>query len=317
MSLISKFQPLIILLAATLGLILGMFTSLGGISIAVVELFLMLLLYILFLSVEVNQLKKATKNVKYTAASLLINFIITPIVAYLLGVIFFADSLQIRIGLLMLLVTPCTDWYLVFTRLARGNLELNMSILPINLVFQVALLPIYLFLFLGSEIEMPLNNVLVSLISVLLIPAFCAIITRYLIANKPNIKNFLSEKSDNLQLLFLCLAVIVMFASEGQNLLENPLLLLRLFIPLLFFFVVTFFITRIIGKIVNFKYDELVSLHLTTLARNSPLALAIAVSVFPSEPLISLALTIGPLIELPILSIVSALLRKNELNNSF
>ncbi len=138
-------------------------------------------------------------------------------------------------------------------------------------------------------------------------------IVREIIKNNKEIKNFLSNKSDELQLFFLCLAIIIMFAAEEQDLLANYLLFLKLFIPLICFFIITFFVARIIGKKLGFKQDELISLHFTTLARNSPLALAIAVSAFQTQPLILLVLIIGPLMELPILSIISGILRKQNI----
>ena len=100
----------------------------------------------------------------------------------------------------------------------------------------------------------------------------------------------------------------MMFASEGKNLLENPMLLLEMFIPLLIFFVVTFFIAQGVGRILRFEKKDIVALNFTTLARNSPLSLAIAVVTFPERPFISLALVIGPLIELPVLSVISGIL---------
>lgn len=154
MNLIGKLQPVIIIGSAILGLLLGSFTSLGAVSAGLIEIFLMLLLYVLFLSVDLKQFRKSLTNVRYTGASVVINFVITPIVGYLLGKIFFPDSIDIRIGLLMLLVTPCTDWYLVFTGLSKGNVELNMSILPLNLVLQIVLMPVYLLVFMGSEVTM-------------------------------------------------------------------------------------------------------------------------------------------------------------------
>ncbi len=161
MNLISKLQPLIIICSAVLGLVIG--TFIPNIPISLVEVFLILLLFILFLSIDMKQLKMAALNIKYTLSSLFINFIITPIIAYLLGIIFFENVIEIRIGLLMLLVTPCTDWYLVFTKLSKGNMEINMSILPLNLILQVALLPIYILFFFGSEVKIKPEMILFSI----------------------------------------------------------------------------------------------------------------------------------------------------------
>ena len=308
MNLIGKLQPVIIIAAALAGIILGSFTSLGSISSDLIEIFLMLLLYVLFLSVDLKQIKKSLTNIRYTGVAVVINFIITPVTAYVLGKMFFGNSVDIRIGLLMLLITPCTDWYLVFTGMSKGNVELNMSILPLNLILQIVLMPVYLLVFMGSEVVMNVGTIVGSIVMVLLIPFVLSVITKIITANKKEFQNFISEQCDNLQLLFLCLAVVSMFASEGRSLMENPMLLLEMFIPLLIFFTFTFLLAQGIGRMLKFEKRDIVALNFTTLARNSPLSLAIAVATFPDKPLISLALVIGPLIELPVLSIVSAIL---------
>ncbi len=125
MNLLGKIQPLIIIGAALLGLLAGAATPFGRASSGLIEIFLMMLLYVLFLCVDLKQLKQSLKNIRYTVTAVSINFIFTPFLAYALGKIFFADSADVRIGLLMLLVTPCTDWYLVFTGMSKGNVELN------------------------------------------------------------------------------------------------------------------------------------------------------------------------------------------------
>ncbi len=304
----AKIQPILILVAVVIGLVIGRYTGLGEISGRYIELFLMLLLYVLFLTIDLRQLKRGFKNVKYTSIALVINFLITPVIAFLLGEIFFRDSVEIRIGLLMLLVTPCTDWYLVFTGLSRGNVELNISILPINLVLQIILMPLYLLVFLGSEIKMDVLNLLQSVVSVLCIPFIMAVFTNRLIKSKKMVKEWITKQSDNMQLIFLCLAIVAMFASEGTNLFEYPSLLLRMFVPLLVFFALLFVISQLLGRLLKFSKSDIIALNFTTLARNSPLSLAIAVATFPDMPLVSLALIIGPLIELPILSVISNVL---------
>ena len=310
MNLIGKLQPVIIISAALLGLLLGAVTPFGSVSSSLIEVFLMMLLHILFLSIDLKQIKKSFTNVRFTLSAVIINFVFTPLFGYLLGKVFFPGSLDIRIGLLMLLVTPCTDWYLVFTGLSKGNVELGMSILPLNLILQIVLLPVYLLVLIGSEVTMDVGSLVSSVAMVLVIPFVLAYITKLITKNSEKFHSFLSEQGDNLQLLFLCLAVVVMFAFEGKNLLDNPLLLAQMFIPLLIFFAVLFFVAQLVGKLMKFPKKDIVALNMTTLARNSPLSLAIAVVTFPEQPLISLALVIGPLIELPVLSVISGILKK-------
>ena len=310
MNLIGRLQPVIIIAAALLGLLLGAVTPLGNVSSGMIEVFLMLLLYILFLSIDLKQIRKSFSNFRFTLSAVLINFVFTPLFGYLLGKIFFPGSLDIRIGLLMLLVTPCTDWYLVFTGLSKGNVELGMSLLPLNLILQIVLLPVYLLVLIGSEVTMNVGALLGSVAVVLVIPFSAAYITKAVLRNRRKFWAVLSEQGDNLQLLFLCLAVIVMFASEGKSLIENPLLLVQMFIPLLVFFAALLCVSQVVGRMQKFPKRDIVALNFTTLARNSPLSLAIAVATFPNRPLISLALVIGPLIELPVLSVISGILKR-------
>ena len=185
-----------------------------------------------------------------------------------------------------------------------------MSILPLNLILQIVLLPVYLLVLIGSEVTMDVVSLLSSVAMVLVIPFVLAYITKLITKNSAKFKHMLSDQGDNLQLLFLCLAVVVMFASEGKSLIDNPMLLVQMFVPLLIFFAMLFFVSQVAGRLLKFPRKDTVALNMTTLARNSPLSLAIAVATFPDRPLISLALVIGPLIELPVLSVISGILKK-------
>lgn len=308
MDILGKLQPVIIIAAAFLGLALGTATPLGNLTSGAVEIFLMLLLYTLFLSIDLKRITDFFGNIKFTGMALTINFVVTPILGHVLGKLFFADAIDIRIGLLMLLVTPCTDWYLVFTGLSGGNVKLGMSILPLNLILQIVLMPVYLMLFVGREVNFDAASVLTSILLVLIIPFGLALITKRALKGKNVLEPFMEKQGDNLQLLFLCLAVVVMFASEGKNLVENPLIFLRLFVPLLIFFGVILMLAMASGRLAHMDKADTIALCFTTLARNSPLSLAIAVAAFPESPMISLALIIGPLIELPVLTVISGLL---------
>ncbi|MDO5862189.1 MAG: bile acid:sodium symporter [Thermoplasmata archaeon] len=302
---IGRLQPAFIIAAAIIGLVLGSATPLGDSPAWVTEAFLMALLYVLFLSVDLSRFREALGNTRFTASALALNFLLTPVVAWLLGIGFFGSEPDIRVGLLMLLVTPCTDWYLVFTRIGGGNVELGMSILPLNLVLQCLLLPVYLAVFCGEAVSLDMVSLLTDMAIVLVVPFALSCATKLATGNRPSFGDWVADNGDNLQLLFLCLAVVVMFASEGEEVFDNPGLLLELFVPLLIFFALLFALARAVGNGLRFPRTDTVSLTFTSMARNSPLALAIAVAAFPDQPLISLALVIGPLIELPVLSLAA------------
>jgi ACR3 family arsenite efflux pump ArsB len=134
MNLTTKLQPVFIIASALVGLLLGYLTGFGSFSVHLIEPFLMVLLFFVFLSVDGRKLRQAFHNRRFTFAALAVNFIWTPVFAYLLGRVFFRDVIDMQMGLMMLMVTPCTDWYLVFTALAKGNVALGASILPLNLL---------------------------------------------------------------------------------------------------------------------------------------------------------------------------------------
>lgn len=311
MNTVTKLQPVMIIIAAVAGILVGQIGSVSDVSGNFIEPFLMVLLFIIFLKIDIRDIGRSFRNTKFTVTSLVINFIWTPIFAVLLGILFLGDSMDLRIGLLMLLVTPCTDWYLVFTGMSKGNVPLSTSILPLNLVIQMVLLPVYLFLFLGTGSSIDMGSMLWSIVYVLVIPFVLANIVKLLISRtnlKERMNAVLEEQGDNLQLIFLCLAVVVMFASQGRMIVENPILLVKMLIPLGVFFFVNFIISQYVGRKMGFDYADTTSLTFTTLARNSPLALAIAVAAFPDNPLIALVLVVGPLIELPVLALTSNVL---------
>lgn len=317
---LSKYQSLTILIALAIGLVLGnVSTAIVDISSKLIVPLIMLMLFGLFLTIKMKDLKSAFKNVRFSLTSLLINFVWTPVFAFILGLIFLSSNLPVWIGFLMLMVTPCTDWYLVFTNLAKGNLALSTAILPINLIIQVLLLPAYLLLFFGQTGSFEASFLLESILLVLVVPFLLALLAKRWTNKVAKPKRSLLDFFKNSQILFLSLAIMAMFASEGKNLILNYNILLKLLIPIFIFFLITYLLGISISKWLKFTAGEKVSLVLTTMARNSPISLAIAVSAFAYEPLIAISLVVAPLIELPVLAITSQILlnapKKTNINS--
>ena len=302
MNLIEKLEPAILIFAIIIGLVLSDIKILSNNIGNLINLFLCIMLYGIFLEVPLKNLKKSFKNIKFSSTSIMINFIWTPIFGYFLGNLFLNGNMDIFIGFFMLILTPCTDWYLIFTKIAKGDLNLSLSILPINLILQIVLLPIYLIIFFSSNDTINYSNLVYSLIIVIVIPFLSAQITKLLLNNKlKKITNFFSKY----QIVFLALAVFAIFNSQGNQLFGHLNSVLTIFIPLIIFFIATTLIDLLLSEQIHLTYEEYASLTMTTLARNSPLALAIAINSFPNHELIIIALVIGPLIELPILYLVS------------
>lgn len=300
---IEKLEPIIIFSAVIIGLLFSNIDIIAQNASHLINLFLCLMLFGLFLEVDMNELKNSFKNVKFTSTSLIINFLWTPLFGYFLGSLFLKGNVDVLIGFFMLILTPCTDWYLVFTKMAKGDLTLSLSILPINLVLQIILLPIYVMIFFSSGNTMDYSQLAYSLLIVIVIPFVAAQIVKFIL--NANLKEKATNLFTSLQIWFLSLAVFCIFASQGELLFDNLNSVLTIFIPLILFFIANVIIDLLLSEKINFTYSEYASLTMTTLARNSPLALAIAINSFPGHELVSIALVIGPLIELPVLYIVS------------
>jgi arsenite transporter len=311
MTFLERAQSFIILAAVLAGLALGQVPAVDQHAASFILPLLMFMLTGVFLHVPLHDFQSAFKFRRVAIASLVINFAWTPLFAWLLGWLFLSDQPALWVGFLMLMVTPCTDWYLVFTGISKGNLPLSTALLPVNLVIQLLLLPIYLFVLAGAVFPLNLGLILESIGLVLLLPFFTANVLRYLIVRYRSDK-WLGQRVlpvvQTAQIVLLALAIVAVFASEGQTITRRPQILLHLLLPVLLFFAGNLALALVVSKWLRSNYENFVSLSFTTLARNSPIALAIAVVAFPGEPLVALALVIGPLIELPVLALISQVL---------
>ncbi len=316
MSKFEKLQPLLIIVAVLTGLAAAPSDTLRHLGAHAIVPSLQIMLFFLFFTLPMGEMKKVFRSFNVTGTALIINFIITPVAAYVLGVLFLADSLLFRIGLLMLLATPCTDWYLVFTGLARGNVPLALSLLPWNLILQIALLPVYLTYLFGEVIGIDILDIFGSILSMLIVPFSGALLLRVLLTRRYGIEQVKAKffaLASPFQIIFLCIAIAAMFASRGIAMLEQGDNMLRLLLPLLIFFLFTLTLSLTLSRLISLPYKERMTLIFTTLARNSPLALAIAASAFPHRPQIATVLIVGALIELPILAFISNIfLRMNK-----
>ncbi len=310
---VERFQTLILLLAVAIGIIIGQVQGVQVYAEFLIMPFLILLFYGMFLSISLGNIRESFANTRFVGTSVLINFVWTPLLVWGLGWVFLSDHPYLWLGFFMLMVTPCTDWYIIFTGMCKGNINQSIAILPLNLILQLALLPIYLYFFTGVIGTFDYAEIIKSIILVLIIPMVAAITTRklfYSMGKASIIEERVIPFFNRANLIFLCLAIAAMFASQGNLLLQNMGILAMLFMPVILFFVINLFVGEGIGKVMKFSRADTISLDFTILARNSPVALAIAVMAFPEEPLVALALIIGPLLELPLLAIVSRVLLK-------
>ena len=317
MSKIDKYQTLILFIAIPIGLLVGLINIVEQYAEYFVIPFLFVMMLGAFLNIPLKDYKKAFANVKFSITVVLLNFLWTPILVWLLGRVFLSGSPILQLGLIMLMVTPCVDWYLIFTGIAKGNVPLSASILPTNLILQIVLLPVYLFIFAGATGNAEIGEVFFSITVMLILPFMLAQIGKHLITkiqNKDKSRKVF-EIFGALQTILLAMAVMAMFASKGRSLIGSLNLVAVLIIPLVLFYIINFIFSQFIGKRLKYSYEDSASLTITTIAKNSPMTLGVALLVFPDEPLIHLIMIVEPLIELPVMMLVTRILlviRKSE-----
>ncbi|SDI37649.1 Arsenite efflux pump ArsB, ACR3 family [Alteribacillus persepolensis] len=306
MTAIEKWYTVIMFISAGTGILLGNIQIIHQHADVFIVPFLIAMLYWIFLSIPFHKIRTAFHHRTFVYTALGLNFIWNPLAAWGLASVFLSDYPVLMIGFILLLVTPCTDWYLVFTNMAKGNTALSTALLPMQLILQLLLLPVYISLFGGETAVIEISYLLESIIIVLGLPLLASGFTKRFVSART--QDMLLSFGGSLQIICLSLAVMCMFAANGHVLLANIHLLWILAIPLCLFFIIAFAAGYLAARLLRFTYPHQASLILTTLARNSPIALAVALTAFHNEPLIAIALILGPLLELPLLAAAAQLL---------
>lgn len=319
MSWAERLQGVLVALAALAGIAVGLASDVGDMGEYLVLPCLVAMLAAVFVQMDPSYVGQVREAKPVVAASLVLNFVVTPLIAWGLGAWLLGDQPDLRIGLLLLLVTPCTDWYLVFTAMARGHTGVAAALLPINLVLQLALLPVYVLLLGGKPAAIEPTTLVESVLLVLVVPLAAAAVLRALARRLPDPARGtqrLTDAAASAVMPLLLVAVAGMFAWQAREVADNVALAWRLLVPLAIFFVAAPLIARMTAELLRAPGPERVALIMTTTARNSPIALAIAVAAFPDRPLIAVALVIGPLVELPVLAVLAQVVRHRDRDTS-
>ena len=271
------------------------------------------LLYLVLLNVRVGNALAVFTERRFLVAALVINFVVNPGLAWLLAETFLAGHPELATGLVLFLVTPCIGWYLVFTELAGGSVSLGVGVLLVNLVLQVALLPLYLRLLTDSPDADATATVARSVVIFLVVPGLLAGLTRRwcrvraidLDVVQGRVRTAVAKPA------LLALVIAAMFASQTAEVLDNLADVGRLVFPVTSFFVVTFALALATGTRLDLGYGRTALLAVTTTSRNSEASLAIAATAFAS-PLVSMTVVVGPMIELPLLVVMLRVLERRR-----
>lgn len=316
LSTLERAQPLILMLAMAFGLMAGIaIDGIWGSSDEIVYVSLILLVYGIALGTPLNAVARSYKNRRFFAVALIDNFVIIPIVGFFLALGFLYSTPLIFVGFILYVVNPCTDWFLVFTGMAKGDVPLGLALLPVNLIVQIVLIPVFLLLFAGELIPIPLWAFVETSVVFIAVPFAGAISTKWIAKKYGGVEwkeKWLDKTPIQIQTVTLALIIFFMFAGQTQIIVDNLLPLSVVLIPVIIFVVASYLIARGIGLWMRLSYEEYALLSCTTIARNSPLALAISYGLFPDEPLIQVAIIIGVLIEIPALVLLVKVLNKGR-----
>jgi len=301
-------EPFFLIIAITVGSLTGLFSTFEA---PFMDFSILALLFFLFYNLTFDKYLRGAKNRKYLSIAWVSNFVIIPSLAFIVASIFVDNSNVVFVGLIIYFVAPCTDWYLGFTKLAKGDIEVNAALLPINLLSQIVLLPAYLYVFTDRTIRIPFDSFIDVLIYWVALPFVIAQLSRFVIMrSSENLLTTSKSLADKGALFSLVLLVFSIFNANINSLIGEIHLVPIIFIVIFAFFVLTFFLMKMIADKLLLSKEEKVSLTMTTSARNAPLMLVISIGLFPQETGIQLVLIIGMLIELPHLIAITYLLKK-------
>ncbi|MBZ8176451.1 symporter [Corynebacterium sp. 3HC-13] len=227
------------------------------------------------------------------------NFLIIPLIAALLTLLAWRADADIRLGLAIYMLSPCTDWFLGFTRLAHGDTATGAALIPLNMLSQLLLYPLWLMIFGGLKMSTIFSEILPTLGQWFFLPAALGLIIRTL----PQARRL----ADHLIPWILAALVATIFCTNADTILTHPTLFVLVLGLVFTFFVTTYQLGKHLFRRLGVDYPAEALLTMTTSARNSPLMVSLSTLVLPDRPLVLATLVLGMLVEFPHLTVVTRL----------